>query len=151
MRKCKKSDSAKQCRVAKCHGYDGYIRVKILEGWGKKCRRPNSVVKWSSCGVNSTIFNEVFFDRIVSLSPLAPRSRSVIYVKIDILQLCFGPAWLFVLYAFCTQPNTKYPPKSKVSLKMWVAFSCIDLILSGCRDAAASDWVKIKCVLFAGF
>ena len=22
-------------RVAKCHGYDGYIRVKILEGWGK--------------------------------------------------------------------------------------------------------------------
>ena len=22
-------------RVAKCHGYDGYIRVKILAGWGK--------------------------------------------------------------------------------------------------------------------
>ena len=23
------------CRVAKCHGYDEYIRVKILAGWGK--------------------------------------------------------------------------------------------------------------------
>ena len=23
-------------RVAKCHGYDGYIRVKILAGWGKR-------------------------------------------------------------------------------------------------------------------
>ena len=22
-------------RVAKCHGYDGYIRVKILADWGK--------------------------------------------------------------------------------------------------------------------
>ena len=22
-------------RVVKCHGYDGYIRVKILAGWGK--------------------------------------------------------------------------------------------------------------------
>jgi hypothetical protein len=22
-------------RVAKCYGYDGYIRVKILAGWGK--------------------------------------------------------------------------------------------------------------------
>ena len=21
-------------KVAKCHGYDGYIRVKILAGWG---------------------------------------------------------------------------------------------------------------------
>ena len=26
-------------RVAKCHGYGGYIRVKILEGWGKKSVR----------------------------------------------------------------------------------------------------------------
>ena len=23
-------------RVAKCHGYDGYIRVKIFAVWGKK-------------------------------------------------------------------------------------------------------------------
>ena len=23
-------------RVAKCHGYDGYIRIKILAGWGKR-------------------------------------------------------------------------------------------------------------------
>ena len=23
-------------RVAKCHGYDGYIRVKKLASWGKK-------------------------------------------------------------------------------------------------------------------
>ena len=26
-------------RVAKCHGYGGYIRVKKLEGWGKKSGR----------------------------------------------------------------------------------------------------------------
>ena len=27
-------------RVAKCHGYDGYIRVKELGSWGKKFGRP---------------------------------------------------------------------------------------------------------------
>ena len=26
-------------RVAKCHGYGGYIRVKELEDWGKKSGR----------------------------------------------------------------------------------------------------------------
>ena len=26
-------------RVAKCHGYGGYIRVKKFEGWGKKFGR----------------------------------------------------------------------------------------------------------------
>ena len=31
-------------RVAKCHRYGRYICVKILEGWGKKCERPNSFV-----------------------------------------------------------------------------------------------------------
>ena len=24
------------CRVAKCHGYDGYIHLNILTGWGKR-------------------------------------------------------------------------------------------------------------------
>ena len=28
-----------QCRVGKCHGYDGYIRVKKLASWGKKFGR----------------------------------------------------------------------------------------------------------------
>ena len=32
-------------RVAKCHRYGRYICVKILEGWGKKCRRPQSFIK----------------------------------------------------------------------------------------------------------
>ena len=27
-------------RVGKCHGYDGYIRVKKLATWGKKFERP---------------------------------------------------------------------------------------------------------------
>ena len=27
-------------RVGKCHGYDGYIRVKKMGSWGKKFRRP---------------------------------------------------------------------------------------------------------------
>ena len=27
-------------RVGKCHGYDGYIRVKKLASWGKKFGRP---------------------------------------------------------------------------------------------------------------
>ena len=32
-------------RVAKCHGYGGYIRVKKLEGWGKKSGRTHSFAK----------------------------------------------------------------------------------------------------------
>ena len=27
-------------RAGKCHGYDGYIRVKELGSWGKKFGRP---------------------------------------------------------------------------------------------------------------
>ena len=46
-------------RVAKCHRYGRYICVKILEGLGKKCRRPCSFVKWSSFWVNSTTFDVV--------------------------------------------------------------------------------------------
>ena len=34
-------------RVAKCHGYGGYIRVKKLEGWGKKFGRAFSFAKSS--------------------------------------------------------------------------------------------------------
>ena len=34
-------------RVAKCNGYGGYIRVKKLEGWGKKCGRIHSFAKSS--------------------------------------------------------------------------------------------------------
>ena len=32
-------------RVAKCHGYDGYIRVKIFRGWGKKSERTHNRTK----------------------------------------------------------------------------------------------------------
>ena len=32
-------------RVAKCHGYDGYIRVKELASWGKKFRRAKKLSK----------------------------------------------------------------------------------------------------------
>ena len=42
---CTKCDDT---RVAKCHRYGRYICVKILESWGKRCRRPRSFVKWSS-------------------------------------------------------------------------------------------------------
>ena len=34
-------------RVAKCHGYGGYIRVKKFEGWGKKSGRSHSFAKSS--------------------------------------------------------------------------------------------------------
>ena len=34
-------------RVVKCHGYGGYIRVKKLEGWGKKSGRIHSIAKSS--------------------------------------------------------------------------------------------------------
>ena len=34
-------------RVAKCHGYGGYIRVKKLKGWGKKSGRIYSYAKSS--------------------------------------------------------------------------------------------------------
>ena len=36
-------NSAPMDRVAKCHRYGGYIRVRKLEGWGKKSGRINSV------------------------------------------------------------------------------------------------------------
>ena len=32
-------------RVAKCHEYDGYIRVKISRGWGKKSDRIHNMTK----------------------------------------------------------------------------------------------------------
>ena len=44
-------------RFAKCHRYGRYICVKILESWGKKCRRPRSFVKQSIFGVNFTNFD----------------------------------------------------------------------------------------------
>ena len=34
-------------RVAKCHGYDGYIRVKELANWGKKLGRNKKLAKTS--------------------------------------------------------------------------------------------------------
>ena len=36
-------------RVAKCHGYGGYIRVKKLEGWGKNSGRTHSFAKMMYC------------------------------------------------------------------------------------------------------
>ena len=38
-------------RVAKCHGYDGYIRVKIFRGWAKKSERKRNLA-------NSSLFWE---------------------------------------------------------------------------------------------
>ena len=39
-------------RVAKCHGYDGYIRVKILAGWDKSLGKhpiwPNQAFFWEN-------------------------------------------------------------------------------------------------------
>ena len=32
-------------RVAICHGYDGYIRVKIFWGWGKKSEKTHNMAK----------------------------------------------------------------------------------------------------------
>ena len=32
-------------RVAKCHGYDGYIRVKVFGSWGKKFGRTQNFAK----------------------------------------------------------------------------------------------------------
>ena len=34
-------------RVAKCHGYDGYICLKIFAGWGKKSGRRCNLAKFS--------------------------------------------------------------------------------------------------------
>ena len=37
-------------RVAKCHGYDGYIRVKILAGWGKSLGEHENLAQSSLLG-----------------------------------------------------------------------------------------------------
>ena len=42
-------------RVAKCHGYDGYIRIKILASWGK------------SLGGQTILQNEAFLEEICSI------------------------------------------------------------------------------------
>ena len=34
-------------RVTKCRGYDGYIRVKISAGWGKKSGKTGNLAKLS--------------------------------------------------------------------------------------------------------
>ena len=36
-------------RLAKCHGYDGYIRVKIFAGWAKKFGRTCNFEKIKQC------------------------------------------------------------------------------------------------------
>ena len=36
----KEENNKIKVRVGKCHGYDGYIRVKKLASWGKKFGRP---------------------------------------------------------------------------------------------------------------
>ena len=46
-------------RVAKCHRYGRCICVKILEGWGKRWKRPRSFIKLSILLVNSTNFDVV--------------------------------------------------------------------------------------------
>ena len=59
-------------RVAKCHGYGGYIRVRKLEGWGKKSERIDSFAKSSIvlCKFDQLIWNSVFkpglYDRMFS-------------------------------------------------------------------------------------
>ena len=59
-------------RVGKCHGYGGYIRVKKLEGWGKKSGRTHSFAKSSIVlgKFEQLIWNSVFkpglYDRMFS-------------------------------------------------------------------------------------
>ena len=45
-------------RVAKCHGYDGYIRVKIFAGWGKKFGRAYIFAKSSLLGKIYTTYEK---------------------------------------------------------------------------------------------
>ena len=69
-------DDDQDYRVAKCHRYGRYICVKIFEGWGKKCRRPHSFVKWSSLRVNCTNFYEVlslYQLYLIEVSAFSPR------------------------------------------------------------------------------
>ena len=57
---------------------DVFICVKILECWGKKCRRPNRFVKLSSFGVKSTNF-------VLSsnhFQPLPPDLKCKFYISI---------------------------------------------------------------------
>ena len=81
-------------RVAKCQRYGRYICVKILEGWGKKCRWPRRFVKWRSFGAHSTNSFEV-----LSLNKLPRGSHVSQFHSIQVLDLsqfmCFswGEIW----------------------------------------------------------
>ena len=48
-------------RVAKCHGYDGYIRVKILAGWGKSLGEQTIWQNQAFFGVQQLFFTNILF------------------------------------------------------------------------------------------
>ena len=59
--------------VAKCHGYGGYIRVRNLDGWGKKSVRTHSFAKSSIVLgkfeqlISNSVFKPGLYDRMFSV------------------------------------------------------------------------------------
>ena len=54
-----------RCRVAKCHGYDRYIRVKIFRGWGKKSERTHNMTKLGLFWKDLHNLCKTFVDKLV--------------------------------------------------------------------------------------
>ena len=105
---------------------DVFICVKILECWGKKCRRPNRFVKLSSFGVKSTNF-------VLSsnhFQPLPPDLKCKFYISIHFnlrlnffLGVKFGLKYLSWHWP-CFLPPTPYPPlATAIRLSQFACFS----------------------------
>ena len=114
-------------RVAKRHRYGRYICVKILEGWGKKCRRPQSFVKWSSFDVISTNIDEALFDKIFSHSPL----EVAIYLNF---------IWLkhWICHDLCALLGVKIGLKELIWVKNWHFATLIPPLLLCPSSSSAS-------------
>ena len=68
-------------RVAKCHRFDGYIRVKIFVDWGKFLRRTRNLAK------SSTILEDLQFTHFswskILFQAFAPGKRIDIWQNSD--------------------------------------------------------------------
>ena len=78
-------------RVAKCHGYGGYIRVKNLDDWGKKSVRTHNFAKSSIVLgkfeqlISNSVFKPGLYDRMFSFC--SPEKAFMLILFLQLLNL----------------------------------------------------------------
>jgi len=124
-----------ECRVAKCHGVDGYIRAKILASWAK------------SLGGHTILQNEDFFGGDLNYPTLTESSTSVLQ-KYPYCQFCsiWVPKLVFLRVNFgfkvCDSATLQECGKHRI-LEMQIN-------LTKCSDkATAGFWILLEEALFS--